>query len=137
MKKNHPSVQSRLESFVHAFAGLRDMMRTQRNAWIHAFATALTLFLAFWLRIGKEPFSLIVIAIVGVWVAEAFNTVLELMANLVARDRYSVLVKRANDIAAAAVLIAALGAVCVGISIFGPLLYERFVSGSSLSVRLT
>lgn len=102
------------------------MMRRQHNAWIHAFATALAFFLAYWLRIGKEQLSLIMMAVVGVWVAEAFNTVLELMANLMVGDRYSRVVKRAKDIAAAAVLIASVGALCVGVSIFGPLLFERF-----------
>ena len=125
-KKENPfSIGSRLKSFAHAFAGLWDMLATEHNAWIHALATFLALDFAWWLGIDQEGFVLIVIAIVIVWVAEVFNTVLEIMANLVVGERYSKTVKRAKDIAAAAVLIASIGAVIVGVTILGPPFYQR------------
>ena len=124
-KEDRFSVTSRLNSFVHAFRGLTDMIASERNAWIHALATILALDLAWWLGIDREGFAIIIVAIVIVWMAEAFNTVLEIMANLVAGERYSRSVKRAKDIAAGAVLIAAIGAVCVGVTVLGPHFWGR------------
>ena len=102
------------------------MLLTEPNAWIHAVLTILALDLAWWLRIDRTDFALIVISIVMVWVAEAFNTVLEIMADLVVTpQRYSRIVKRAKDIAAGAVLTSSVGALAVGLIILGPPLYQR------------
>ncbi|MBI4357855.1 MAG: diacylglycerol kinase family protein [Candidatus Omnitrophica bacterium] len=125
-KKENPfSIASRVKSFSHAFTGFKDMLLSEHNAWVHALATLLALDFAWWLEVGRAGWALIIIAIVLVWTAEAFNTVLEIMADLVVGERYSRIVRRAKDIAAAAVLIASVGAVGIGITIFGPPLYER------------
>ncbi|MBI4368391.1 MAG: diacylglycerol kinase family protein [Candidatus Omnitrophica bacterium] len=115
----------RAKSFTHAFAGLRDMFLTEHNAWIHALASVLALGFAWWLKVDPAGFSLVIMAVAMVWVAEAFNTVLEMMANLVVGQRYSKTVKRAKDIAASAVLIAAVGALGVGVCILGPPFYRQ------------
>ena len=114
------SVAGRVRSIRHAFVGLLDMLATEPNAWVHALATVVALDLAWWFGVTREEFALIVIAIVSVWVAEAFNTVLEIMADLVVGERNSRIVKRAKDIAAAAVLIAAIGAVIIAVIVFKP-----------------
>jgi diacylglycerol kinase len=120
------SVISRLKSIGYGARGFRDMLLTEPNAWVHVVLTLLALDLAWWLRVGRTEFALIVISIVMVWVAEAFNTVLEIMADLVVTpQRYSRIVKRAKDIAAGAVLIASVGALSVGLIILGPPLYQR------------
>ncbi len=124
-KENQFSIGSRFRSVVHAITGLGDMLFTERNAWVHALATILALDFAWWLGIDRNGWALIIIAIVLVWVAEAFNTVLEIMADLVVGQRYSKMVKRAKDIAAAAVLITAIGAIGIGFAIFWPPLYHR------------
>ncbi len=121
MKKNQSfSWTRRIKSFSHAVRGLIDMVSSEHNAWFHALATILVIALACWFRITVAEFAFIVIVIVLVWIAEAFNTVLEIMADLVVGERYSRLVKRAKDIAAAAVLFAVIGAVIIGIFILGP-----------------
>ena len=97
---------------------------TEHNAWIHAIFTVIVLSLALWLQISFLEFVLIVIVITLVWVAEAFNTVLEIVVNMVAR-RYSNVAKRAKDIAAGAVLVAAIGAAIVGVCILGPPLLNK------------
>ena len=58
------------------------------------------------------------------WVAETFNTVLEILVNMVS-PRYTAVAKRAKDIAAAAVLVAAIGAFIVGLVLLGIPLLER------------
>jgi len=128
MRQKSFSVLARVKSFEHGFEGLRDMVATEHNAWIHAFATVLALALTVWLKIEAVEFVIVVLAVVSVWVAEAFNTVLEVMADLVVGSRYSRIVKRAKNIGAGAVLITVLGAVCVGIVILGPPLSERLMN---------
>ena len=54
-----------------------------------------------------------------VWIAEAFNTVLEFVIDIVS-PQYNEIAKRAKDIAAAAVLIATIGAVIAGIVLLAP-----------------
>lgn len=127
-KKESFSFIGRLRSFYHATNGLIDMISTEHNAWIHALATGLVVALSWLLGINAIEFTFIIISIVLVWTAEAFNTVLEIMADLVVGERYSAIVKRAKDIAAAAVLIAVIGAVIVGLIILGPHFYEQMTT---------
>ena len=120
------SIGARLKSIGYAARGFRELLLHEPNAWIHVVLTMFALDLAWWLRINRTDFALVVISIVFVWVAEAFNTVLEIMADLVvSRERYSRMIKRAKDISAGAVLIASVGALLTGIIMLGPPLYER------------
>ncbi len=114
----------RLKSFKYAFAGLKDILATEYNAWIHAVMTVVILSLSIWLRLDFVKFVLIIIVITLVWVAEAFNTVLEVIVNMVS-PRYSEAARRAKDIAAGAVLVAAIGAAAVGVMLLGPLLIDK------------
>jgi len=118
------TVVGRLRSFKHAAMGIWLVLRSQHNAWLHAVATVLALALAGVLHVSARPLSLgewadLVLAIVLVWVAETFNTGLEVMADGLARERHPV-IKIAKDVAAAAVLMAALGALVVGAVLFVP-----------------
>lgn len=124
-KKKKLSVKSRLNSFQNAMSGLVDMLSTEPNAWLHLIATIIVLFLSWWLQISAGAFLAIVIAIGGVWMAEAFNTVLEIVVDIVSSGEYSVPAKRAKDIAAAAVLIWTLAAALIGLIVLGPPLYAR------------
>ena len=125
-KKENPfSIGSRVKSFSHAFTGLKDMLLSEHNAWVHAFATFLALDFAWWLDIDRAGWALIIVAIILVWTAEAFNTVLEVITDLLVGQRYSRIVRRAKDIAAEAVLIASIGAVGIGATILGPPFYQR------------
>ena len=120
-------LQQRGHSFRCAFSGLWDMLLTETNAWIHAGMTVMILLVSWWLQISRQDFGLIMIAIVSVWVAEAFNTVLEIMMDYVTSKQYSPMVGRAKDISAAAVLITSLGAAIIGLSVLGPPLFEKIV----------
>ena len=63
--------------------------------------------------------ALVALAVAGVWAAELFNTAIEALTNLVSPG-YHPLAGRAKDVAAGAVLLAALGALAVGGLVFGP-----------------
>ena len=59
------------------------------------------------------------LAIIGVWTAEGLNTAIEYVTDL-ASPEFSSLAGKAKDVAAGAVLVAAVGAVAVGLLVFGP-----------------
>jgi len=109
----------RLRSFGHAFRGLAILLRTQQNARIHAAATILAVAAGAFFRISPAEWALIVLAVVCVWVAEALNTSIEFLVDLASPDPHA-LAGKAKDVAAGAVLIAAIGSLFVGALVFGP-----------------
>lgn len=109
----------RIKSFVYAGRGIGILLSTQVNARIHAVATVLVLFGGIWLHISASDWALIVLAVVAVWVAEGLNTAVEFLVDLVSPE-FQPLAGRIKDVAAGAVLIAAIGAVLVGLLVFGP-----------------
>ena len=123
------TIMGRVRSFRHALLGLVFVLRSQHNAWLHALATALVLVLGGVLHwTGVKDFTpgewcALAVAITVVWVAEAFNTGLEVLADATTSERHPV-VKIAKDVAAGAVLVAAIGATIVGIILFLPPLVE-------------
>ena len=109
----------RLQSFRHAFRGIGTMLVSQHNAWIHLAATLFVFVLGAYFHLSRMEWCAVALAVVSVWVAEAFNTALEFLADAVSPERHP-LVGKAKDVAAGGVLIAAIGAVAVGLLIFGP-----------------
>jgi diacylglycerol kinase (ATP) len=114
----------RIRSFGFALAGIWTMLRSQQNAWIHAAATALVTGLGFWVGLSRTDWCWIVLAIMAVWSAEALNTAFEFLAD-VASPEFHPLVKHAKDVAAGAVLIAAVGAALIGLLVLGPPVLTR------------
>jgi diacylglycerol kinase (ATP) len=113
------SISARLRSFQHAIRGMGIMLRSQHNAWIHALATVAALVAGLVLGISRGEWLAILLSIMAVWVAEALNTAFESLCD-VASPEFHPAVERAKDVAAGAVLIAAIGAVLVGLLVFGP-----------------
>ena len=118
------SLRARQQSFVFALAGGRVLLRGQHNAWIHAAATLLVLVLGLACRVSRQDWALLALAIGLVWAMEALNTAIELLADEVSLEQRERL-GRAKDVAAFAVLIAALAAVAVGLLVFWPHLFNR------------
>lgn len=115
---------SRIHSFKHAFSGLRYVLRTQKNAWIHTIATILVISLALWLNIEPQGFAILILTIGTVWMAEFINTALEAVVDL-ASPHHHPLAKVGKDVGAAAVLIAAMSSIIIGIIILGPGLIQK------------
>jgi diacylglycerol kinase (ATP) len=113
------TIAARIKSISYALAGIATMLRTQHNAWIHLAATVVVVLLAFWFSISALEWLALILAVVAVWSAEALNTAFELLCD-VASPEFHPLVKQAKDVAAAAVLVAAVGAAAIGVLIFGP-----------------
>ncbi len=118
------SFLDRIKSFQHGINGLIDIIKTEHNAWIHAVATILVLIMSWWLGLSPIEWAFILVAIAAVWMAEAFNTVIEMLVDFVA-PTYTQPAKRAKDIGAAAVLIVSIGSSIVGLIILGPPFLER------------
>ncbi len=119
------SVSARIRSFRYALRGIWATLSTQHNAWIHAAATTAAVAAGVVLRIDRMEWLAVVLAIMAVWTAEALNTAFEALCN-VASPEFHPLVARAKDVAAAAVLISALGAAVIGLVVFGPRLLALF-----------
>jgi diacylglycerol kinase len=115
---------SRLVSFRYAFAGWWYMLRTQRNAWIHAVISTGVFVVGVWLGLSRIEWAVIILTVAMVWMAEFVNTALEAVVDLASPDLHP-LAKVGKDVAAAAVLVGAATAVIVGGLVLGPPLWER------------
>lgn len=115
---------SRYHSFGHAFRGWWHVIRTQKNAWLHAITTTMVVVLAFWLQVSAQDWAVLVLTIALVWSAEFFNTAIEAVVDLASPAQHP-LAKTGKDVGAAAVLIAALAAILVGMLILGPPLWAK------------
>ena len=113
------SVASRLESFRCAFRGVRTLLASQHNAWIHLLAAVSACGLGLLIGISRIEWIAIVVAIVMVWMAEALNTAFEFLCD-VASPEFHPLIQKAKDVAAAAVLLSAAGAAVIGLIVFVP-----------------
>jgi diacylglycerol kinase (ATP) len=118
-QNEHFSLSGRLKSMGHALDGIRTLLRDQHNAWIHALATVAVLAAGFYFYVSSTEWIALILAITIVWVAEALNTALEYLCDVVSPE-FHPLVRRSKDIAAGAVLIAAMGAAAVGLIVFLP-----------------
>ena len=116
--------QSRVLSFRNAFTGWWYVIRTQRNAWIHTLATFCVFALGLWLKLELRDWAVLLLTIAMVWTAEFLNTALEAVVDLASPQRHP-LAKVGKDVGAAAVLIAALSAIVIGVLILGPPLWSR------------
>ena len=115
-KSHHPA--ARLSSFGHAIRGIGSLIRQEPNARLHAVATAAVVALGFIRHITRAEWLALVIVIALVWIAEALNTCVEILCDLWCKGEYHPQVKIIKDIAAAAVIIAALCAAVTGVIIF-------------------
>lgn len=119
------SISRRLESFRFAARGVVTMIEGEHNARIHAAVSIAVCAAGFWLGLDRMEWCWIVLAVMAVWTTEGLNSALESLANAVSTDPHPSL-RRAKDMAAGAVLIAAVGAAAIGTLILGPHLLARF-----------
>jgi diacylglycerol kinase len=115
---------SRIKAFGYAFSGWWFVIRTQRNAWIHMVVSIAVILMSFILHISTTGWALILLAIALVWIAEFLNTALEAVVDLAANHQDHELARVGKDVGAAAVLIAAVSSVAIGLLILGPPLWE-------------
>jgi len=102
-------------------------LRSERNARIHLAMAILVILMSIWLRLTAIEWVLMVAAIALVFAGEMLNTVVELTIDLITVER-NPLAKRAKDVAAGAILVAAAAAAIMGLLILGPRLWLKLIS---------
>src|ERR1017187_10290892 len=102
------SVTSRRNSFSYAISGLRHLLKQEPNARLHAIATIAAITAGVLRHISPMQWVAIIFAIGLVWITEALNTCIEKLCNLWCNDKWHPEVKVIKDIAAGAVLVAAI-----------------------------
>lgn len=117
--KKRFSIVARGRSFKHAFRGVGIIFRTQHNAWVHGVIALAVLALGLWLDISAGEWAVVILSITSVLGAEAFNTAMEIDIDLTSPN-YHPYARDTKDVASAAVLITAMGALIVGLIIFLP-----------------
>ena len=113
------SIRSRLISFTHASRGIRQFVWREHNARIHFVATVAVVIAAIVLKVKGAEGAALAIVTGMVWMAEMINTCFERLANHITKERHPE-IKIIKDLAAGAVLVAAIVAVIVGLFIFIP-----------------
>ncbi|UQS85444.1 diacylglycerol kinase family protein [Apilactobacillus apisilvae] len=127
LKDNHQVCKNNSfnQSFLHALQGLLTLIKDERNFRFHLFSSLLVIIVSFLLRISIYDWLLILTASFLVIMAETINTIVETIVDLYVGDKYNKLAKKAKDVAAGGVLIAALFAVVVGMIIFLPIILQK------------
>ncbi len=118
MKGEKFSVRKRAKSFRYAFEGIRTLLHDEHNSRIHLAAMIIAIALGFLLGISATEWCIVALCCGGVLMAEAMNSAIEAIADLVSPE-FHPLVKKAKDVGAAGVLMMAMAAAVAGIIIYG------------------
>ena len=119
------SIAERLRSFRYAFNGINDLIHYGHNFRIHLLILITAVVAGIILRISLNEWIALVFVSALVLVSEGFNTSLEYLSDAITGERNEK-IRKAKDVAAAAVLISALAALITGLLIFVPELIELF-----------
>ena len=106
-----------LYSFRHAGRGFAWAFTSQANLRVHFVAAAVVMVSAVVLRFSVIELVALVLCFSIVIAAELFNTTLEVLIDYAWPERHP-MIGRAKDVAAAAVLVAAVGTAVVGVLLF-------------------
>lgn len=112
-------LKKRIRAFQYAFRGVANLFAHEAHAKIHLLAAILVIVAGFTFEISCIEWCLIFLCIGGVFMAEAFNTAIEHLADAITKE-YNPRIGAAKDVAAAAVLLFVFAAVAVGLIIFLP-----------------
>lgn len=117
------TVGARLRSFRYAGRGLLLLGRSEHNAWLHVASTAAVIGAGLWLDVDGGDWRWIAAAVLWVWSAEALNTAIERICNLVSPEPDE-RIRIVKDVAAGGVLVSAIGAALIGAFTFLPYLAQ-------------
>lgn len=117
-----------LAGLKHALRGLGVAAR-QRNFRVELAAAGLVLLAAWQLRVSAGEWALLILCIFWVLGMEALNTAVETLADRISRE-HDRLIGQAKDLAAAAVLLSALGSAVIGLIIFLPHLTRKLANAT-------
>ncbi len=111
-----------IKSFGFAFKGIATAFSSEINLRFHCLTTLIVIVAGIYLKVSSSQFSVLLLCCGFVISAEIFNTAIETLTNLVSPAENN-LARKTKDLAAAAVLVAAITASVVGLIIFLPKLF--------------
>lgn len=123
MDKVKTFIKKRIKSFGYAFQGIGNFIRKEPNAWIHCTAVVVVTSLGLYYGISATEWCIVILCFGLVLMAEAFNTAIERLVDLVSPDFHR-LAGTIKDVAAGAVLLGAIAAAIVGCIIFIPYIID-------------
>ena len=115
-------LKKRAASFYYAFDGIWRFFRTEHNAWLHLAATIAVAGLVIKYHVSSIEAVLLVFSIGFVWASEIFNTCIEKIMDFISTERHPQ-IRLIKDMAAGAVLIAAITALIIGLIVFVPKIF--------------
>lgn len=122
VKEEH-SVKALIKSSQHAFCGILTSFVIGRNIKVHYIAALAAILGGLYFGISKVEFLIILLVSTQVICLEMVNTAIERTVDLVTVE-YHLYAKIAKDIAAGAVLVAAIFATIIGGIIFLPYIFK-------------
>lgn len=111
------------ESFKFAIKGVIYLFLYHRNMRIIFLLGILAFIVGLYFKLKGIELVVLCITITLVFIAEIFNTAIELIIDMFT-DKYHTLLKLVKDIAAAVVLLASLNALAVGFVLFGRRIFK-------------
>ncbi len=117
-RESRPSL-SWVAKFAVAFRGIYLAVRHERSCWVHLAVTIGIAAAGAFFQISLTEWSILVLCASLVWTAELLNTAIERLSEIV-QPNEDQRIAAMLDVAAGAVLIAAIGAAIVGAIIFLP-----------------
>lgn len=104
-------------SFRYAIQGIRYCIRQENNFRVHVIACVAVIIAAFYAKLSRVEWCMILLAIALVLVSEIFNTAIERLVDIVSPEHHpkAGIIK---DITAGAVLVASIVAVLIGVLVF-------------------
>jgi diacylglycerol kinase (ATP) len=116
-QKKTVSYHTSRKSFSYAFNGISQLLK-EPNAKLHTLATILVIIIGIIRHLSPLQWIAIIVAIGLVWVTEALNTCIEKLCDFCCENKHFPPIKIIKDIAAGAVLIAAMVSVAIGVIVF-------------------
>ena len=106
-------------SFGYALRGIMTVFKEEFNARVHFLAAIVAIVLGVVLKVAWFEWVILTLVIGGVFAMELINTSIEGLADLYSRE-LNPKIKKIKDLAAGAVLVAAITALIIGLIIFLP-----------------
>ena len=122
-----------VESFNYAIEGLMSALQNEKHMKFHTLSAILIVILAILTNASKVEILLVSISVAFVIITELINTAVEALVDLISPERHP-LAKLAKDVAAGAVLVAAINAICVGYLLFYDKLLDIFDTQNRLHI---
>ena len=133
IKKERARDKRLVDSFNFAIDGMISALRNEKHMKVHILAAIVIVILAILINASKVEILVISLSVCFVIITELINTAVEALVDLISPERHP-LAKLAKDVAAGAVLVAAINAGCVGYLLFYDKLLDIFDGTNKLHI---